>query len=286
MRGTPYHRCQGVYRISGAKSHIEQMKEFFDKDADAVTLSLGLLTVHDACSLLKQYFRELPEPVIPVKRYVPFLQVPDTTLTRNIDPRAAGGPAQGTRRAAAATQSARALAAGNQLQHPQGGWLCCQCGADVRPADALRTPVQGVAVHRAEPHDCREDGADLCADADGRVAGVLHACTCTSISISTSTSTHAQQGHQQEFTLQPHEFTVICSLITFHEWVFSSDFIVDKRQLFRPSGLHPFIKLPAITFAGQRKAGCFATYFWRTRTRNARSACCRAPRARMFGRPA
>eukprot|EP00002_Diphylleia_rotans_P033332 TRINITY_DN7073_c0_g1_i1.p1 TRINITY_DN7073_c0_g1~~TRINITY_DN7073_c0_g1_i1.p1 ORF type:complete len:373 (+),score=81.03 TRINITY_DN7073_c0_g1_i1:294-1412(+) len=66
---------EGIFRLSGSSSEIDAYKEAFDRgvpfdfpeNADP----------HAVAGLLKMYFRELPEPVIPFSMYSGFIQVQD-----------------------------------------------------------------------------------------------------------------------------------------------------------------------------------------------------------------
>lgn len=64
-------REQGIYRISGAKSAIEALKMAFNtQSAQSVNLVHGETSdVHTIAGAIKQWFRDLPEPVIPFKSY-------------------------------------------------------------------------------------------------------------------------------------------------------------------------------------------------------------------------
>ncbi|KDN45760.1 hypothetical protein K437DRAFT_119183 [Tilletiaria anomala UBC 951] len=64
-------REQGIYRISGAKSAIMGLKAAFERQpADQVNLSTGDFSdVHTIAGLIKQWFRDLPEPCIPFNCY-------------------------------------------------------------------------------------------------------------------------------------------------------------------------------------------------------------------------
>lgn len=64
-------REQGIYRISGAKSAIEALKVAFNSQpAQNVNLIHGETSdVHTIAGAIKQWFRDLPEPVIPFKSY-------------------------------------------------------------------------------------------------------------------------------------------------------------------------------------------------------------------------
>ncbi len=53
--------CEGIYRISGVKSKVQALKEAYNKGAHVY------LHEHEpniVASLLKQYLRDLPEPVL------------------------------------------------------------------------------------------------------------------------------------------------------------------------------------------------------------------------------
>jgi len=53
--------CEGIYRISGVKSKVQALKDAYNKS------HLVYLHEHEPnviASLLKQFFRDLPEPVL------------------------------------------------------------------------------------------------------------------------------------------------------------------------------------------------------------------------------
>ncbi|CEH15012.1 Chimaerin and related Rho GTPase activating proteins [Ceraceosorus bombacis] len=62
---------QGIYRISGAKNAIEGLKIAFSKQpAESVELSTGEYSdVHTIAGAIKQWLRDLPEPVVPFQHY-------------------------------------------------------------------------------------------------------------------------------------------------------------------------------------------------------------------------
>ncbi|PWN49057.1 hypothetical protein IE53DRAFT_165967 [Violaceomyces palustris] len=64
-------REQGIYRISGAKSSIEALKDAFGKQPpELVDLSQGEFSdIHTICGAIKQWFRDLPEPAITFASY-------------------------------------------------------------------------------------------------------------------------------------------------------------------------------------------------------------------------
>ncbi|XP_023679449.1 ralA-binding protein 1-like [Paramormyrops kingsleyae] len=53
--------CEGIYRVSGVKSKIEELKAAYDRGAPP---RLGEQDPHTVASLLKQYLRELPEHLL------------------------------------------------------------------------------------------------------------------------------------------------------------------------------------------------------------------------------
>ncbi|XP_037070183.1 uncharacterized protein LOC119091487 [Pollicipes pollicipes] len=61
----------GIFRVSSSKKRARQLREEFDSGAD-VTLGEELCP-HDVATLIKEYFRDLPEPLLPHDLYQPFL---------------------------------------------------------------------------------------------------------------------------------------------------------------------------------------------------------------------
>ncbi|KAF2356322.1 Rho GTPase-activating protein domain [Trinorchestia longiramus] len=55
--------CEGIYRLSGVKSKVQQLRRCFNS---AAPVSLSGHDPHVVASLLKQFLRELPEPVLTV----------------------------------------------------------------------------------------------------------------------------------------------------------------------------------------------------------------------------
>ncbi|EGD72990.1 ADP-ribosylation factor GTPase activating protein 1 [Salpingoeca rosetta] len=56
---------EGIYRKSGNAAVIKALRRQFDADDAGVRLTVDKFGVHDISGLLKLYFRELPEPLIP-----------------------------------------------------------------------------------------------------------------------------------------------------------------------------------------------------------------------------
>ena len=61
----------GIFRVGCSKKRVKQLREEFDSGSD-VTLSEEHQP-HDVGALLKEYFRDLPEPLLSRELYLPFL---------------------------------------------------------------------------------------------------------------------------------------------------------------------------------------------------------------------
>jgi len=55
---------EGIFRVSGSALRLKKLRETFEVNIDYV-ISTELYTVMDVSSLLKDYIRSLPEPLIP-----------------------------------------------------------------------------------------------------------------------------------------------------------------------------------------------------------------------------
>ncbi|XP_013880185.1 GEM-interacting protein isoform X3 [Austrofundulus limnaeus] len=64
---------QGVYRVSGAKPRIQKLCQSFETQKEQVDLSD--LSPHDITSILKHFFKELPEPLLTFDLYNDFIVV-------------------------------------------------------------------------------------------------------------------------------------------------------------------------------------------------------------------
>ncbi|KAL5337556.1 hypothetical protein BJX70DRAFT_369120 [Aspergillus crustosus] len=67
---------EGIYRLSGSANHISQMKALFDNDSSQVDYTNPENFHHDVNSvagLLKQFFRELPDPLFTSQAYSSFI---------------------------------------------------------------------------------------------------------------------------------------------------------------------------------------------------------------------
>lgn len=66
---------QGVYRKSGLKTLVHDLQGAIDRSPNAgVDVDLSAVDVHVLASLLKQYFRSLPHPVVPVELFGELVQ--------------------------------------------------------------------------------------------------------------------------------------------------------------------------------------------------------------------
>lgn len=72
-------QTEGIFRISGDDATIMDLRRSYDDGLDNFSwrsdLNLGESDVHNAASLLKLYFRTLPEPLIPRKCYRPLCEI-------------------------------------------------------------------------------------------------------------------------------------------------------------------------------------------------------------------
>ena len=62
---------EGIYRVNGSLDEVNRFKDMIDNNASAEVLNKADLFV--VCSLLKQYLRELPMPVITYDAYQAFM---------------------------------------------------------------------------------------------------------------------------------------------------------------------------------------------------------------------
>ncbi|CAN0384346.1 unnamed protein product, partial [Ectocarpus fasciculatus] len=63
----------GLFRVPGNTEKIQQLKSTFDA-GEHVEFDERIHEVHEVATLLKMYFRELPEPVVPTAFYHPMLE--------------------------------------------------------------------------------------------------------------------------------------------------------------------------------------------------------------------
>jgi len=67
---------EGIYRLSGSNTHIQQLKAVFDNDSSRVDFRNPAAFHHDVnavAGLLKQFFRDLPDPLFTRERYNEFI---------------------------------------------------------------------------------------------------------------------------------------------------------------------------------------------------------------------
>jgi hypothetical protein len=55
---------EGIYRVPGNNTNIKELKDLFNRDDQAVHLASTDYSIHDVGGVLKQYFRDLPDPLI------------------------------------------------------------------------------------------------------------------------------------------------------------------------------------------------------------------------------
>ena len=61
---------EGIFRLSGSERRIRELKTAFDTpDRYGKGLDWTNYTVHDAANILRRYFNQLPEPIIPLEFY-------------------------------------------------------------------------------------------------------------------------------------------------------------------------------------------------------------------------
>ncbi|CAE7205481.1 hypothetical protein PTNB73_07128 [Pyrenophora teres f. teres] len=80
---------EGIYRIPGTSSHIQQLKALFDSDASQVDFrnpETFQQDVNSVAGLLKQFFRELPDPLLTreyYSKYIDAARIDDETMRRD-----------------------------------------------------------------------------------------------------------------------------------------------------------------------------------------------------------
>ncbi|KAJ4362569.1 GTPase activating protein (GAP) for Rho1p [Neocucurbitaria cava] len=64
---------EGIFRLAGSEKRIKELKTAFDTPPRyGKGLDWTGYTVHDAANILRRYFNNLPEPIIPLQHYDPF----------------------------------------------------------------------------------------------------------------------------------------------------------------------------------------------------------------------
>lgn len=70
---------EGIYRLSGSATHIQKLKGMFDTDSSSHNLDFRnpenfFHDVNSVAGLLKQFFRDLPDPLLTSARYSDFIE--------------------------------------------------------------------------------------------------------------------------------------------------------------------------------------------------------------------
>jgi GTPase-activating protein SAC7 len=64
---------EGIFRLAGSEKRIKELRETFNSpDRYGKGLDWTGYTVHDAANILRRYFNQLPEPIIPLEHYERF----------------------------------------------------------------------------------------------------------------------------------------------------------------------------------------------------------------------
>ncbi|KAL1798012.1 hypothetical protein ACET3X_004618 [Alternaria dauci] len=64
---------EGIFRLAGSEKRIKELRTAFDTPPRyGKGLDWSGYTVHDAANILRRYFNNLPEPIIPLQHYDPF----------------------------------------------------------------------------------------------------------------------------------------------------------------------------------------------------------------------
>ncbi|VDN11522.1 unnamed protein product [Dibothriocephalus latus] len=63
---------EGIYRITGSLSSVNYLKEQFNRDLDTAVKHVADYDVNVLSSILKSFFRELPEPLIKWEEFIAF----------------------------------------------------------------------------------------------------------------------------------------------------------------------------------------------------------------------
>jgi hypothetical protein len=64
---------QGIFRISGTKDEVDSLKTSFDSGLDVDFNKVK--DPHAVSNILKQYLRELPDPLLTFDKYDTFIQI-------------------------------------------------------------------------------------------------------------------------------------------------------------------------------------------------------------------
>ncbi|XP_046854269.1 arf-GAP with Rho-GAP domain, ANK repeat and PH domain-containing protein 1-like isoform X2 [Xenia sp. Carnegie-2017] len=65
--------AEGIYRKNGNKAKIRVLRKLFNQDAETVIILREEYEAHDVAGLLKEYFRELPDPLMTEDAYAHFI---------------------------------------------------------------------------------------------------------------------------------------------------------------------------------------------------------------------
>jgi len=68
---------EGLFRVPGDSNLVKSLRTKYDKHASGLVIP----GIHEASGLLKLYFREMPDPIIPMRMYQPFLDVETKSKT-------------------------------------------------------------------------------------------------------------------------------------------------------------------------------------------------------------
>lgn len=72
----------GIYRLSGVNTQIQKLRAAFDRDCRGVNLMTEeyISDINNITSVLKLWFRELPDPLFPRSTYQHFLAAASTLI--------------------------------------------------------------------------------------------------------------------------------------------------------------------------------------------------------------
>lgn len=77
---------EGIYRLSGSLPHVNKLKNLFDTDSSSGNLDFRnpenfFHDVNSVAGLLKQFFRDLPDPLMTRENYSAFIEAASTFLS-------------------------------------------------------------------------------------------------------------------------------------------------------------------------------------------------------------